>query len=324
MAPRALALQLKERLERSRRCRRGRGRGAGLPQSAARRLASGTRGWPRCCAPARPMATRRWAAAEPVNVEYVSANPTGPMHVGPRARRRGRRCARIAPGQGRLRGVPRILHQRCRRAGRCARALAPLALSRNAGRGGGRDAGGALSRRLSQGDRARRSSHATASVGAMRPRRIGCPCCATSPLPTMMELIRTDLAVLGVRHDVFTSERAIVASGAIERALETLGERGLVYVGTLDPPKGLLPDDWEPHAADALPRQPVRRRCRPAAQEVGRVVDLFRRRHRLSSRQVPPRLCRHDRRVGRRSRRPRQAHGRRRYARSPTARARST
>src|SRR5258708_8937938 len=61
----------------------------------------------------------------------------------------------------------------------------------------------------------------------------------------MLALIRGDLAALGVRHDVFTSERAIVAAGAIERALATLEGQGLVYVGTLEPPKGKLPEDWE-------------------------------------------------------------------------------
>jgi arginyl-tRNA synthetase len=45
---------------------------------------------------------------------------------------------------------------------------------------------------------------------------------------------------------VFTSERALVATGAIEGALEELSAEGLIYVGTLEPPKGHLPDDWEP------------------------------------------------------------------------------
>jgi len=49
-----------------------------------------------------------------------------------------------------------------------------------------------------------------------------------------------------VRHDRFSSERALVESAAIEAALEELARRKLVYVGTLDPPKGKLPEDWEP------------------------------------------------------------------------------
>ncbi len=62
----------------------------------------------------------------------------------------------------------------------------------------------------------------------------------------MMAAIREDLAALGVVHDVFTSERALLASGAAERAIATLAERGLIYEGVLEPPKGKTPDDWEP------------------------------------------------------------------------------
>jgi arginyl-tRNA synthetase len=62
----------------------------------------------------------------------------------------------------------------------------------------------------------------------------------------MMEMIREDLALLNVRMDVFTSEKAIAASGQVEKAIETLREMGLIYEGTLEPPKGELPDDWEP------------------------------------------------------------------------------
>jgi arginyl-tRNA synthetase len=62
----------------------------------------------------------------------------------------------------------------------------------------------------------------------------------------MMELIRADLAALGVEHVVFSSERALVQAGAIEKALAALEADGLVYKGVLDPPKGKLPEDWEP------------------------------------------------------------------------------
>ncbi|MGI4939973.1 MAG: arginine--tRNA ligase, partial [Janthinobacterium lividum] len=62
---------------------------------------------------------------------------------------------------------------------------------------------------------------------------------------TMLNEIRDDLAVLGVRHDVFTSERALLESGATDTAIATLQADGLIYEGTLEPPKGKLPDDWE-------------------------------------------------------------------------------
>ncbi len=65
-------------------------------------------------------------------------------------------------------------------------------------------------------------------------------------LAAMMEAIREDLSALGVHHDVFTSERALFDGGAVERAIAELDERALLYEGVLEPPKGKLPDDWEP------------------------------------------------------------------------------
>src|SRR6266576_4811568 len=62
----------------------------------------------------------------------------------------------------------------------------------------------------------------------------------------MMVLIRDDLATLGVGFDAFVSERELVRSGAVDAALAALTERGLIYEGVLEPPKGKLPDDWEP------------------------------------------------------------------------------
>ncbi len=62
----------------------------------------------------------------------------------------------------------------------------------------------------------------------------------------MLALIREDLAALGVVHDVFSSERALVEAGGVERAILLLKERGLIYRGVLEPPKGKTPEDWEP------------------------------------------------------------------------------
>jgi arginyl-tRNA synthetase len=64
----------------------------------------------------------------------------------------------------------------------------------------------------------------------------------------MMALILADLTALGVRHDLFVSERELVANGAVGECLAELEQRGLIYTGVLDPPKGKLPDDWEPRA----------------------------------------------------------------------------
>jgi arginyl-tRNA synthetase len=62
----------------------------------------------------------------------------------------------------------------------------------------------------------------------------------------MMALIRADLAAFGVGFDAFVSERDLVKSGAVDAGLAALAERGLIYEGVLEPPKGKLPDDWEP------------------------------------------------------------------------------
>jgi len=62
----------------------------------------------------------------------------------------------------------------------------------------------------------------------------------------LMDWVRDDLEALGIRHDRFTSERDLVARGAVDAVLETLNERGLIYEGTLPAPKGKTPEDWEP------------------------------------------------------------------------------
>ena len=62
----------------------------------------------------------------------------------------------------------------------------------------------------------------------------------------MMQMIREDLAALGVSMDVFYSEKSLYGTGRIEAAIEDLRGKGLIYKGTLEPPKGKLPEDWEP------------------------------------------------------------------------------
>ncbi len=62
----------------------------------------------------------------------------------------------------------------------------------------------------------------------------------------MMALIRSDLAALNVEMDSFYSEKSLYGTGRIESAIETLDHKGLIYRGTLEPPKGKVPEDWEP------------------------------------------------------------------------------
>ena len=62
----------------------------------------------------------------------------------------------------------------------------------------------------------------------------------------MLVLIREDLAALGVEMDVFYSEKSLYGTGRIEAALADLRGKGLIYEGVLEPPKGKTPEDWEP------------------------------------------------------------------------------
>ena len=62
----------------------------------------------------------------------------------------------------------------------------------------------------------------------------------------MMDLVREDLASLGIHMDVFFSEKSLYGTGRIEEAIESLKSKDLIYWGTLKPPKGKMPDDWKP------------------------------------------------------------------------------
>ncbi|MEX3016026.1 arginine--tRNA ligase [Gymnodinialimonas hymeniacidonis] len=62
----------------------------------------------------------------------------------------------------------------------------------------------------------------------------------------MMGLIREDLAMLGVEMDEFFSEKSLYGTGRIEDAINDLRDKGLIYEGVLEPPKGKKPEDWEP------------------------------------------------------------------------------
>ncbi|MEM9138409.1 MAG: arginine--tRNA ligase [Pseudomonadota bacterium] len=65
-------------------------------------------------------------------------------------------------------------------------------------------------------------------------------------IDAMMDVIRDDLAALGVEMDVFFSEKSLYGNGPIEAVLEDLEAKDLIYTGVLEPPKGRKPEDWEP------------------------------------------------------------------------------
>lgn len=179
-----------------------------------------------------------------VNVEYVSANPTGPLHA---AHGRGAVFGDALASLLKKAGFAVTREYYINDAGAQVEVLARSALLRYrealgekigeipAGLYPGEylsDVGRALAAR--DGDRWLRIDEAEA-LTAIRDFAIS----------EIMETIRDDLLALGVDIEVFTSERALVASGAVEAALQTLEERGLIYVGVLEPPKGKKPDDWE-------------------------------------------------------------------------------
>lgn len=63
----------------------------------------------------------------------------------------------------------------------------------------------------------------------------------------MLTMIKNDLNSLGVHHDIFTSERELVKCGAVDHAIDVLSEKGLIYRGVLPRPKSADAEDWEPH-----------------------------------------------------------------------------
>jgi arginyl-tRNA synthetase len=82
---------------------------------------------------------------------------------------------------------------------------------------------------------------------AGQPESVWLPAVKRDTIEAMMALIRGDLAALGITHEVFFSERSLNdgARDRVREAIDWLGGKGLIYRGTLPPPKGQLPDDWE-------------------------------------------------------------------------------
>ena len=62
----------------------------------------------------------------------------------------------------------------------------------------------------------------------------------------MMDLVRKDLKSLGIEQEIFISENTLHKDGGVERGVEALSKKDLIYTGVLEPPKGNTPEDWEP------------------------------------------------------------------------------
>jgi arginyl-tRNA synthetase len=182
---------------------------------------------------------------EPVNVEYVSANPTGPMHVGHcRGAVFGDALASLLETAGF--GVTREYY--INDAGAQVDVLARSAFLRYR-EALGEDIG-AIPEGLYPGDYLKPVGEALAAqYGASlkaKPETEWLPVVRARAIDMMMAVIREDLAALNVKHDVFFSERSLVEDGDIVgRTIALLREQGHIYEGRLPPPKGAPVEDWE-------------------------------------------------------------------------------
>lgn len=184
-------------------------------------------------------------SAQPVNIEYVSANPTGPMHAGhTRGAVIGDTLANLLDKAGydvtreyyfndagtQVDVLARTAHLRYREAlgediGDIPEGLYPGEYMRDVGR--------ALADR--DGDKWQNVEEDTWLVPVRE-----------FAVHHMMAMIREDLKLIGIKHDVFTNERDIVENGTLDKAFNFLEDLDLIYTGTLPPPKGKEMDDWEP------------------------------------------------------------------------------
>ncbi|MEM7042896.1 MAG: arginine--tRNA ligase [Pseudomonadota bacterium] len=181
---------------------------------------------------------------EAVNVEYCSANPTGPLHVGHgRGTVFGDALANLLDKMGftvtreyyindggiQIDHLARSVHHRYLEALGAAPSEPPEGMYPG-------DYLIPLGQKIAEDDKDRWQHASDADwMPVFRSRAIA----------AMMALIKDDLDALGVHHDIFTSEAALVAEGGVDETFALLEDKGLIYEGTLPPPKGKPVDDWE-------------------------------------------------------------------------------
>jgi arginyl-tRNA synthetase len=181
---------------------------------------------------------------EAVNVEYVSANPTGPMHAGHvRGAVFGDALANLLAKVGhkvtreyyfndagtQVDVLARTVHLRYREAlgetieipaglypGDYLKPVAQKLVERDGNKWLGKD-----------------------ETEWLQPIR-------EFAVAEMMAAIREDLKLIGIQHDVFSNEREVIENGTLDKVFKFLEEKDLIYTGTLPPPKGKEMDDWEP------------------------------------------------------------------------------
>jgi arginyl-tRNA synthetase len=183
-------------------------------------------------------------AGRKVNVEFVSANPTGPMHVG---HARGAVFGDSLAGLLSFSGHDVTREYYINDGGAQVDVLARSAYERY------REACGlepAIAEGLYPGDylipvgEALKAEYGESLLD--KGEDVWLADLRDFAAAAMLEMIRADLALLGVRMDHFFSERSLYGTGKIEAALAALETAGLIYEGVLEPPKGKTPEDWEP------------------------------------------------------------------------------
>lgn len=180
-----------------------------------------------------------------VNVEYVSANPTGPLHVGHgRGAVFGDALANLLVKAGY--DVTREYY--VNDAGAQVDVLARSAHLRYREALG--DSIGTIPEGLYPGDYLKPVGAALAARDSARwrdvPEADWLGVLRAFTIDRMMDLIRQDLDALGIHHAVFTSERKLHDDGRVQAAIDALAAKGLIYEGILEPPKGKKIEDWEP------------------------------------------------------------------------------
>ncbi|WP_128254213.1 arginine--tRNA ligase [Falsirhodobacter deserti] len=179
-----------------------------------------------------------------VNVEFVSANPTGPMHVG------HTRGAVVGDAMAKLlafAGYDVTREYYINDGGAQVDVLARSAYERY------REANGQepeIAEGLYPGDylipvgQALKEKYGDSLLD--QPESVWLADLREFATTQMMQMIREDLAALNVEMDVYSSEKALYGTGKIEAALQRLRDMDLIYEGVLEPPKGKTPEDWEP------------------------------------------------------------------------------
>ena len=181
---------------------------------------------------------------KPVNVEFVSVNPTGPLHVGHgRGAVYGDALATLLSRAGFAVTREYYINDAGTQIDALVRSIALRVTEARGGDLGGQDWDG-----LYPGDYLKpAASRLAAEFSATAAEDLADDdAFRTATVHAMMDMIREDLAALAIQFDVFSSEWVLHQSGAVDRGIGQLTGQDLVYLGTLDPPKGKEPEDWEP------------------------------------------------------------------------------